>query len=122
MAVNARQAESDIIGAQPIDLDGGDTFASDRKIGYARVSTADQNPDLQFDALRRFGVSEIYHERASAAAKKRLQFNRMMKELRAGDTIVVWKLDRLGRTTRQVLSTIARIDERDANLVILTQN
>ncbi len=109
-------------GPQPIVSNGDDTFTSDRKMGYARVSTADQNPDLQFDALRRFGVVDIYHETVSGAAKKRPEFNRLMREMRAGDTIVVWKLDRLGRTTRQVLDTIANIDVAGAHLVILTQN
>jgi DNA invertase Pin-like site-specific DNA recombinase len=120
--VNGKTPESDITGSQPIDCDGGDTFRSDPKVGYARVSTADQNPDLQFDALRRFGVTRIYHETVSGAAKKRPEFNRMMRDLRSGDTIVVWKLDRLGRTTRQVLDTIAHIDRLGAHLVILTQN
>jgi DNA invertase Pin-like site-specific DNA recombinase len=94
-----------------------------RLIGYARVSTADQDPRMQFDALLHGGVLEpnIYHEKVSGAAKKRPQFSRMMRELRPGDTIVVWKLDRLGRTLRQVLETIDKIKEADAHLRILTQ-
>ena len=95
----------------------------DRRVGYARVSTADQNPELQIDALRRDGISDdrIYRERVSSAAKKRPEFNRMMRELRPGDVITVWKLDRLGRTLRQVLDTVDRIKEAGADLRILTQ-
>lgn len=94
-----------------------------RRLGYARVSTADQNPEMQFDALRRDGVADpdIYHEKVSGAARKRPQFNRMMRELRPGDVITVWKLDRLGRTLRQVLETIDKIRDAGAHLRILTQ-
>ena|SRR5215469_7702555 len=92
-----------------------------KPVGYARVSTADQNPQLQFDAFSVAGVEKIYHEKVSGAAKKRPEFNRMMQELRPGDVVVVWKLDRLGRTLRQVLDTIERIKDRGAHLRILTQ-
>jgi DNA invertase Pin-like site-specific DNA recombinase len=78
---------------------------------------------MQIDALLRDGVSEreIYQEKVSGAAKKRPQFSRMMRELRAGDVVTVWKLDRLGRTLRQVLETIDRIKDAGAHLRILTQ-
>lgn len=94
------------------------------RIGYARVSTADQEPRMQIEALLRDGVieAEIYHEKVSGAAKKRPQFSRMMRELRPGDVITVWKLDRLGRTLRQVLDTIERINKAGAHLRILTQH
>jgi len=98
-----------------------ETTTSAQLVGYARVSTADQNPQLQFDALAQAGVDRIYHEKASAAAKKRRAFNRLMKELRPGDVVTVWKLDRLGRTLRQVLDTIERINSAGAHLRILTQ-
>ncbi len=93
------------------------------RIGYARVSTADQEPRMQIEALLRDGVlkAEIYHEKVSGAAKKRPEFNRMMRELRPGDVITVWKLDRLGRTLRQVLETIDKIRDAGAHLRILTQ-
>ena len=94
-----------------------------RRIGYARVSTADQDLRMQIDALTRDGVreDEIYWEHASGAAKKRPAFNRMMRELRPGDVITVWKLDRLGRTLRQVLKTVDTIKESGAHLRIITQ-
>ena len=93
------------------------------RIGYARVSTADQDPQMQIDALLRDGVleREIYREKVSGAAKKRPQFNRMMREVRSGDVVTVWKLDRLGRTLRQVLKTIDEIKAAGAHLRILTQ-
>jgi DNA invertase Pin-like site-specific DNA recombinase len=78
---------------------------------------------MQIDALLRDGVSEaeIYHEKVSGAARKRPKFNRMMRDIRPGDVITVWKLDRLGRTLRQVLDTIQRIQDAGAHLRILTQ-
>jgi DNA invertase Pin-like site-specific DNA recombinase len=104
--------------AQPSEM-----HVAGHRIGYARVSTADQDPRMQIDALLRDGIAEadIYGETVSGAAKKRPQFNAMMQELRPGDVVTVWKLDRLGRTLRQVLDTIDRIKNRDAHLRILTQ-
>ncbi len=99
-----------------------DTEAHTHRIGYARVSTADQDPQMQIDALLRDGVQreKIYHETASGAAKRRPQFEAMLRDMRPGDVITVWKLDRLGRTTRQVLDTIALIHNRGAKLRMLT--
>lgn len=116
--------KTDFSGPQAVVSKKGDPFASDRKVGYARVSTADQNLELQIAALLRDGVKRenIYQEKVSGAAKKRPEFNRMMKELRPGTVITVWKLDRLGRTTRQVLDTIALIHDSQAFLRIITQH
>lgn len=90
-------------------------------IGYARVSTVDQNPQLQIDALLRAGVHEddIYVEKVSAVAKKRPQFDAMMKDVREGDVVVVWKLDRLGRNNVALHQIHDRIREKGANLRIL---
>lgn len=90
-------------------------------IGYARVSTADQNPQLQVDALVRAGVppQNIYTERVSGAAAKRPQFDAMMKDVREGDTVVVWKLDRLGRTNIGLHQTAQAIQAKGANLRLL---
>lgn len=92
-------------------------------IGYARVSTRDQDPQMQIDALIRAGVDQrdIYYETASGASKRRPQFDAMMKDAREGDLIVFWKLDRLGRSVRQVLETIARLDAKGAKIRCLTQ-
>lgn len=90
-------------------------------IGYARVSTIDQNPQLQIDALLRAGVNEddIYKEHVSAVAKKRPQFDAMMKDVREGDVVVVWKLDRLGRDNVMLHQIAERIREKGAHLRLL---
>lgn len=92
-------------------------------IGYARVSTRDQDPELQIRALVEAGVprENIYYETASGASKRRPQFDAMMKDAREGDTVVFWKLDRLGRSVRQVLDTFARLDAKGAKIRCLTQ-
>jgi DNA invertase Pin-like site-specific DNA recombinase len=71
------------------------------RVGYARVSPVDQNPDLQLDALRRAGCEKIYTERASGAREDRPELARVLADvLRSGDTLVVWKLDRLARSLK----------------------
>jgi DNA invertase Pin-like site-specific DNA recombinase len=65
------------------------------KIGYARVSTNDQNSQLQLDALNNAGCDRIYEERMSAKTKDRPELNRLLDAIREGDTVVVWRLDRL---------------------------
>lgn len=91
-------------------------------IGYARVSMADQDPRMQIDALIRAGVDpkDIYHEKASTTVRRR-QFEAMLKDARRGDIIVVWKLDRLGRTARQVLETFHSLAERGVAVRVITQ-
>lgn len=93
-------------------------------IGYARVSTRDQDPQMQINALIAAGVNEadIYYETASGASKRRPQFDAMMKDAREGDIVVVWKLDRLGRTVLGVLDTIKRLNEKGARFLCLTQS
>lgn len=91
------------------------------KLGYARVSTADQNPQLQIDALIRAGVDErdIWVERVSGASTKRPQLEAMLKDVRAGDVVIVWKLDRLGRTNIGLHQTAQLIQDKGAHLRIL---
>lgn len=67
-------------------------------IGYARVSTEDQKLDLQTDALKKVGCLNIYEEKKSGAAKNRPMLDLAIKDLRKGDTLVVWRIDRLART------------------------
>ena len=67
-------------------------------LGYARVSTKDQNLDFQIEALKKAGCDKILREKISGALKVRPELDAMISQLRAGDTIVVWKLDRLGRS------------------------
>ncbi|MGH1365840.1 MAG: recombinase family protein [Calditrichia bacterium] len=73
------------------------------KIGYARVSTEDQNLDLQIEALNNFGCTRIFQEKVSGVAKQRKEFDSMIMHLREGDTVIVWKLDRLGRSVKQLI-------------------
>ena len=97
-------------------------IAEPHLLGYARVSTADQNPQLQIDALLAAGVAkeDIYHEKASTGSRRR-QFDAMLQDAREGDVIVIWKLDRLGRTVRQVLDTFAKLAGRGVAVRVLTQ-
>jgi DNA invertase Pin-like site-specific DNA recombinase len=92
-------------------------------IGYARVSMADQNPQLQIDALKAAGVPEnrIYFDRKSGSGVKREQFDLMLKDAREGDVIVIWKLDRLGRTVKQVLGTFEELANKGAAVRVITQ-
>ena len=80
-------------------------------IGYARVSTLDQNPGLQLDALARAGCAPIFEERVTGVAKSRLVRDQALAQLRAGDTLTVWALDRLGRSTSETLAIVRGLDE-----------
>lgn len=82
-------------------------------IGYARVSTAGQDASLQLDALERAGCARVFTDTASGALEERPELARSLDHLRAGDTIVVWRLDRLGRSLRHLVDTIAALAERD---------
>lgn len=82
------------------------------RIGYARVSTEDQSLDLQIDALKAAGCERIYEEKASGAKDDRTELQRAMDALRPGDTFVVYKLDRLARSTLKLISTLQEIQER----------
>jgi len=75
------------------------------KIGYARVSTKDQNLDVQLTALKNLGCEMIFKEKVSAA-KERKELNKMLETLRPGDTVVVWRLDRLGRSLKHLVETV----------------
>lgn len=91
-------------------------------IGYARVSTHDQNAAMQVDALKAAGCERIFVEKVSGAATERQQFRAAMRAAKHGDVIVVWKLDRLARSLMHLLETIATLDKRDVGFVSLTEN
>ena len=86
-----------------------------RQIGYARVSTPDQKLTGQLEALKAAGVVQIYHEKVSGARADRPQLAKMMQVVGPGDCVVVTKLDRLGRSTRELLMLINQITERGAS-------
>jgi DNA invertase Pin-like site-specific DNA recombinase len=94
------------------------------KIGYARVSKSGdaQNLDLQYDALAEDGVAKeaIYADRASGKEDSRPGLEACLKALREGDTLVVWKLDRLGRDLRHLVSVVQELTEREIGLRVLT--
>jgi Resolvase, N terminal domain len=75
-------------------------------LGYARVSTTDQQPQLQVEALERAGCYRVFTETASGARTDRPTHEQLLDQLRPGDTLVVWKLDRLGRSLRHLVDTI----------------
>ena len=82
------------------------------KIGYARVSTADQNLDLQRDALKSAGCKRMFEDQASGGRADRPGLREALSYLREGDTLVVWKLDRLGRTVWQLVEFIKALKGR----------
>ena len=81
-------------------------------LGYARVSTTDQQPQLQVDALQRAGCYRVFVETASGARTDRPTLTQLLDQLRPGDTLVVWKLDRLGRSLRHLVDTVTTLAER----------
>jgi DNA invertase Pin-like site-specific DNA recombinase len=91
-------------------------------IGYARVSTRDQKAHLQLDALRDAGCEKIFEETASGARRDRSELNAALDFMRSGDTLVVWKLDRLARSTRQLLETVEMFERRKIGLKAITQD
>ena len=82
------------------------------KIGYARVSTDDQTLDLQLDALRQGGAEAVYHEQASGKSANRLELDACLKALRPGDSLLVWRLDRLGRNLAHLLAVVTDLKAR----------
>lgn len=90
-------------------------------VGYARVSTLDQDPGLQLDALARAGCAPIYEERVSGVSTKRPVRDQALAQLRAGDRLTVWKLDRLGRSLSELLAIVEDLTARGVQFRSLTQ-
>ena len=91
-------------------------------IGYARVSTVEQNLDLQKDALHAAGCERIIEDTVSGARAERPGLNRLKEHLRRGDTLVVWRLDRLGRSLRDLIDWINWLDDRGIALKSLQES
>lgn len=91
-------------------------------VGYARVSILDQKPALQIDALQAVGCERIFTEQASGAQRDRPELHAALDYLRAGDTLVVWKLDRLARSMRQLIETVEALHTRGIALRSLTES
>ncbi len=92
------------------------------KLGYARVSTLDQDRALQHDAPTAAGCDRIFVDKASGKMTSRPALGDLLEQLRPGDTVVVWRLDRLGRSLRHLLETVADLEQRDVAFVSLTEN
>jgi DNA invertase Pin-like site-specific DNA recombinase len=92
------------------------------QIGYARVSTEEQTLDLQLDALQAAGCDRLFTDTASGAKAERPGLRETLDHLRAGDTLVVWRLDRLGRSLRHLIETVTTLAERGVGFKSLTES
>ena len=92
------------------------------KMGYARVSTNDQDTQLQIDALTVAGCERIYQEKQSGAKQDRPELQQCLKSLRAEDILIVWKLDRLGRSLHHLIEVIKELENRQIGFQSLTEN
>ncbi len=90
-------------------------------VGYARVSTQDQKTGLQIDALEASGCSKIFVEKASGAQRDRHELAAALDYMRSGDTLVVWKLDRLARSMKQLIETVEGLDSRGIGFRSVTE-
>lgn len=91
-------------------------------LGYARVSTLEQNSTLQTDALKGAGCYRVFTDRASGALDERPELARLVDQARPGDTVVVWRLDRLGRSLRHLIDTVNELAERQVGFRSLTES
>lgn len=89
-------------------------------IGYARVSTQDQNLELQLDALTKAGCEKIFEDKMSGSRAKRPGLGKALEILREGDTLVVWKLDRLGRSVKHLVDLVGELHTQGAQFQSLT--
>ena len=91
------------------------------RIGYARVSTGEQKLDLQLDALEAANCERTYTDTISGATSSRPELDQCLEHLREGDTLVVWRLDRFGRSLKDLVTKIEALDERGVEFVSLTE-
>lgn len=91
-------------------------------IGYARVSTDDQHLDLQRDALQKAGCERVFEDTASGAKAERVGLATLMAVLRAGDTVVIWRLDRLGRSLKDLIALVEQLDAAGVGLRSVQEN
>jgi DNA invertase Pin-like site-specific DNA recombinase len=94
------------------------------KYGYARISTVDQNPDMQLKALQRAGVEKgnLYKDKRSGASMNRPALSRCLNALQEGDTLIVWKLDRLARSLRDLITIVEDLQKRGVHFRSLTED
>lgn len=94
---------------------------TNQRIGYGRVSTNDQNPASQFDALTAANVEQLFIEKFTGTKASRPQLDNMLAQLRSGDTLVITRLDRLGRSTKDLLNLVGILDEKGVSLEVIEQ-
>lgn len=92
------------------------------RIGYARVSTQDQRPELQLDALKVANCEQVFHEKASGKTRDRAELDLCLRTLRSGDTLVVWRMDRLGRSLKDLVEIVQALNERNVGFQSLTES
>ncbi len=92
------------------------------KIGYARVSSVDQNLDLQLDALKAYGCEQIFQDKVSGVKEKRQGLEEALQYVRSGDTLVVWRLDRLGRTMHHLIQIVNDLNNRGISFHSFQEN
>ena len=92
------------------------------KIGYARVSTDDQSLDLQHDALNEAGCGQVYSEHISSGKQERPELKACLKALRSEDVLVVWRLDRLGRSMTELITLVSELETKGCGFVSLKEN
>lgn len=92
------------------------------KIGYVRVSKEEQHEQLQLDALNKYGCDKIYQEKVSGVSKIRPEFERLKEVLRKGDELVVWDIDRLGRTTLELIMFVDELNNKGILFKSLSQS
>lgn len=91
-------------------------------LGYARVSTQEQSIDLQYDALRKADCEEIYEEKVSGKSRQRPELEVCLRALRAGDVLVVWKLDRLARSLKDLVEIVNELEQKKVGLRSITES
>lgn len=91
-------------------------------IGYARVSTQDQNPELQVDALEKSGAEQIFQEKFTGTLRERPELSQCLRMLRKGDVLVVWKLDRLARSLKDLVEIVQDLQDRGVGFKSLTES
>lgn len=92
------------------------------KLGYARVSTTDQSLDLQIDALKKYGCDKCFEDKLSGKTTTRPGLDDLLSHLREGDTLVVWKLDRLGRSLPHLIKTVTELKDMGVEFVSLQES
>ncbi len=91
-------------------------------VGYTRVSTSDQNDNLQRDALKKVGCTKIFSDTVSGSIKERPELSKAMAMLRAGDTLVLWRLDRWGRSLQDLISNASELEKMGVGFMSLTES